>query len=179
VRRAEVDPLARGASFGAYRSARFNLVLPLPDAGGWRVDDQGERWLSATHVASASTLLVRTWHEDEVVRRSACEQRARLWRKLPERAGSRLLEARALAMPAEHDTIVEVRLRAGTKTVPAEGFVLAFGGWARRCFAFVFVTRGTNERTVAERLATVVDGSLARMRFEDELSPGREERFSP
>jgi hypothetical protein len=173
------DPLAAGARFGSYRSARFNLVLPLPDAREWRIDDRGERWLSATHAASSSTLLLRTWREDEVVRRASCEERARLWRKLPERSGSRLLEARPLAMPSEHDTIAEVRLRPSTKTEPAEGFVLAFGGWARRCFAFVFVTRAPSESAVAERLATMMDGSLTRIQFESELSPEREDRFSP
>jgi len=178
-RPADADRLAAGTDFGAYRSARFNLVLPLPDVTGWRIDDRKEHWLAATHAATASTLLLRTWHADEVVRRSACEEQARLWRKLPERAGSRLLEARPLPLPAEHDTIVEVRLRPGTKAVPAEGFVLAFGGWARRCFAFVFVTRASNEDAVAERLATIVDGSLARIRFESELEPGREERLIP
>lgn len=179
ARPAAIDPIAAGARFGAYRSARFNLVLPLPDAEAWRIDDRGERWLAATHAASSSALLVRTWREDEVVRRASCEERARLWRKLPERAGSRLLEARALALPPEHDTIAEVRLRPSTKTEPAEGFVLAFGGWAKRCFAFVFVTRAPSERAVAERLATMVDGSLTRIRFESELLPEREERGIP
>ncbi|UQA60736.1 hypothetical protein [Polyangium aurulentum] len=179
ARPAAVDPIAAGTGFEAYRSARFNLVLPLPDAEGWRIDDRGDRWLAATHAASSSALLMRTWREDEVVRRASCEERARLWRKLPEREGSRLLEARALPMPAEHDTIAEVRLRPSTKTEPAQGFVLAFGGWAKRCFAFVFVTRAPSERAAAERLATMVDGSLTRIRFESELSPEREERVVP
>ncbi len=165
------DPIAAATSFTTFTSARFNLAVPIPDGASFRVDDRTERWLVATHEATSSLLLVRTWREDAVVNRARCEERARTWRDLPVRASSRLLEARRVPVPADHDTVAEVRLGLGRS--PAEGFVLAFGGWAKRCFAYVFVTRDADPRVVTARLATLMDGSLARIRIESELAPVR------
>lgn len=165
------DPIASASasSFEAFRSARFNLSIPLPDASRFRLDDQSERWLVATHAPTDTVLRLRTWREDDVGARARCEARARSWRAIPEREGSRLLEARKLDVPRDHDTLAEARIRPKSKTNPAEGFVLAFGGWAHRCFAYVLITHASDEKLIASRLATMVSGSLARIREESEL----------
>ena len=156
-----------GSSFQTISSTRFDLSFPMPDAGGFQIDDRTERWLVATHPATSSTLHVRTWREYELMNRQTCEDRARLFRQLPERNGAMVIEQRRIDVPPDHDTIVEVRVHVGTKAT--EGSVLAFGAWARRCFAFVFTTRDDHERTVVARLSTIRHGTLARMRFESEL----------
>lgn len=165
------DPIAGAASksFEVKRSVRFDLAIPLPDGAHFEVDDRAERWFVATHPKTSSTLLVRTWREDDIGGRTRCEARARSWRALPEREGTRLIEARRIAVPPEHDTVAEVRIRPRTKTNPTEGIVLAFGGWAKKCFAYVFTTQDGDDRIVAARLATIVDGSLARLREESHL----------
>ncbi|HVK70784.1 MAG TPA: hypothetical protein VM694_40290, partial [Polyangium sp.] len=171
------DALAAASSFTTFTSARFDLSLPLPDGAAFRVDDRTERWLVARHDTTSSLLLVRTWREDEVGNRARCEARARTWRDLPSREGGRLVSASRLAAPPDHDTLVEVLLGPrATNGGPTDGFVLAFGGWAKRCFAYVFATRGANERVVMERLAVMVDGSLRRMHFQSELVPTRPPR---
>ncbi|MDI1442959.1 hypothetical protein [Polyangium sp. 6x1] len=171
------DAIAAATSFKTFASARFDLSLPLPDGAAFRVDDQTERWLVARHDATSSVLLVRTWREDDVGGRARCEARARTWRDLPAREGSRLVSASRLAVPPDHDTLAEVLLGPrATNGEGTDGFVLAFGGWAKRCFAYVFSTRGASERVVMERLAVMVDGSLRRMRFQSELSPARPSR---
>jgi len=171
---APVDPIASGASFTTIASARFDLSLPLPGGASFRVDDRSERWFVATHSSTNSTLLVRTWREDAVVNRERCEARARTWRALPEREGSRLIESRRVAVPEDHDTVAEVRL--GPRAPVVTGFVLAFGGWAKRCFAYVFVTKDEDPRVVTDRLATMMDGSLARTKVRSELVAPREPR---
>lgn len=174
------DAIAAGTSFTTITSARFDLAFPLPDGASFRVDDRTERWLVARHDATNSVLLVRTWREDEVQNRERCEARARTWRDLPSRAGRRLVSTSRLAVPPDHDTLAEVFLGPQQPTPqPTEGFVLAFGGWARRCFAYVFTTRGENERVVMERLAVMLDGSLGRLRVESELAPVRPSREGP
>lgn len=164
---------ASATSFEQKHSGRFNLAIPLPDAANFKIDDTTERWFVATHASTNTTLLVRTWREDEIGGRARCEDRARSWRALPEREGSRLVEAHHIEIPPEHDTTAEVRIRPRTKTNPAEGFILAFGGWAHRCFAYVFITRDADEKTLADRLATMTTGSLARIQVESELAPSR------
>jgi len=147
--------------------------VPLPDGASFEVDDERERWLVATHGKTASKLLVRVWREDDIGGRERCEARATVWKDLPAREGTKLVEARRLAVPPDHDTIAEVRVRPRDPSHPIEGYVLAFGGWAKKCFAYVFTTSASDERVVASRLATITDGSLARLRVESELAPGR------
>lgn len=164
---------AGGSSFQTYTSTRFNFSLPLPDGASFRIEDKTDRWFVGTHTPTASTLLVRAWREYEIMNRTSCEERARLHRTLPERDRRVLLEERRVDVPPEHDTIVDVRVRELDQTPRFEGTVLAFGGWARRCFAFVFVTRDDDETTVAARLSTIVHGTLERMKFDSDLVPKR------
>src|SRR5262245_39714676 len=62
---------------GQYRSRRFDLLLPLPDRAGWRIDDRKDPWLVAEHAASSTSLMVRVFRYEGRADRSACEQRAR------------------------------------------------------------------------------------------------------
>src|SRR5207247_3467373 len=89
---------------GEYRSERFDLRFPLPDARGWRVEDGRDPWLAATHAASSTSLLVRTWRDDGRASRASCEARARLWRDLPHREGSSIFEQRRVDVPPGFDT---------------------------------------------------------------------------
>ena len=173
-----------GGELGAYTSRRFDLKLPLPDGRGWRVKDGPAPWLVATHAASSTALLVRTWRDDGRANRGSCEARARLWRDLPRREDAASIERRALDVPAGFDTVVEIGVSdpprrasgqpAGAGNAPIAGFAVAFGGWARRCFAFVATTQATGPgaaRLVAARLAAVVEVSLAGLTLESELAP--------
>lgn len=167
------DTLAIGSSFKTYTSTRFHFTLPLPDRVSFRIEDTTDRWFVATHEPTASTMLVRSWREYEIMNRTSCEERARLYRTLPAREGGVRIDERRVDVPPEHDTMLDVRVRERNQTPRFEGTVLAFGGWAHRCFAFVFVTGDDHEETVAARLSNIVHGSLERMKFHDDLVPQR------
>lgn len=178
VRMASSD-LATGA-WGEYRSARFDLRLPLPDGPSWRVEDERSPWLEAVHEPANTKLLVRTWTEAGTANRAACEARARLWKDLPARERAEIVDTRRINVPPGFDTVVEVGVvpeknmsrRPGDRAI--EGFATAFGGWARRCFAYVLTTRATGkdaERLVAVRLATMVELSLSNVTVEREIDP--------
>lgn len=159
---------------GVYRSERFDLRLPLPDARGFRVEDGEGPWLVATHAASSTSLLVRTWREDGRASRAACEARARLWRDLPRPDRDLTAVERRIDVPEGFDTVVEIGVADAPPGAPIEGFAVAFGGYGRRCFAFVAETRAAGpsaERVVAERLAAVVEISLGGLRLEREVAP--------
>jgi hypothetical protein len=168
-----IDAIASGSSFQTYASTRFDFSLQLPDGAAFRIDDRTDRWFVATHAPTSSTLLVRMWREYELMSRSTCEERARLYRTLPERSGNAIVEQKRIDVPPGHDTIVDVHVRERASTPRIEGTVLAFGGWARGCFAFVFATQDDDERTVAARLSTIVHGTLSRMTFKSDLVPKR------
>ncbi|WP_437924892.1 hypothetical protein WMF37_38590 [Sorangium sp. So ce291] len=159
---------------GEYRSERFDLRLPLPDARGFRVEDGEGPWLVATHAASSTSLLVRTWREDGRASRAACEARARLWRDLPRPDRSLTAVERRIDVPEGFDTIVEIGVADAQPGAPIEGFAVAFGGSGWRCFAFIAETRAAGrsaEQVVAERLAAVVEISLGGVRLEREVAP--------
>ncbi|WP_437285765.1 hypothetical protein [Sorangium sp. So ce406] len=159
---------------GEYRSERFDLRLPLPDARGFRVEDGEGPWLVATHAASSTSLLVRAWREDGRASRAACEARARLWRDLPRPDRSLTAVERRIDVPEGFDTVVEIGVADAPPGAPLEGFAVAFGGYGRRCFAFIAETRAAGpsaERLVAERLAAVVEISLGGLRLEREVAP--------
>lgn len=175
-RPAPAPPPAADLGAGApaeYHSKRFDLHFPLPDAAGWRVEDSKDPWLVATHAASSTSLLVRSWRDEGRASRASCEDRARLWRDLPRREAASAIERRRIDVPAGFDTVVEIGV-AEARPAAIEGFAIAFGGWARRCFAYVVTTRAAGpgaERIVAARLAAMVEVSLAGLALESELTP--------
>jgi hypothetical protein len=180
-------PAAPDLTSGARRdfaSKRFDLRLPLPDGLGWSIDDRRTPWLTATHAASSSTLMVRVWREDDLVNRARCEERARSWANLPQVDGAQIIEQRAVPLPAGFDTrfvagiSAPAAAAAGERTSPQnqpiQGFVVAFGGWARRCFVYVFRTEAAGDaavRRIGERLATMVEGSLLAIELTSDLAP--------
>jgi hypothetical protein len=172
---AHAPPPSFAGPWGTYRSERFSLSIPLPDGHAWRIDDHAGPWLSATHTLSTSALLVRSWAEDGRASRPRCEERARLWRKLPERSDAEVMQERSLNAPDGFDTKVEVGLQPGKKPGdPISAFAVAFGSHVHRCFAWAFTTTAAGpgaDAAIAERLAAMIDGSLAKVVLENELVP--------
>src|SRR5262249_54179224 len=169
-----VPPPLGESTWGTFRSERFELTLPLPDGRAWRIDDHTGPWLSATHRASESALVVRSWTEDGRVTRERCEERARLWRAFPDPARAGEVKTRPIDAPAGFDTLVSVGVLTGKPEDPVSGFALAFGGHGHRCFAWAYTTaaRGPGAALLlGERLATMVERSLGRVEIENEVAP--------
>lgn len=157
---------------GTFTSKRFGVRLSLPNGASWKIDDTTSRWLSATQTAEESTLVVRLWRDDNRMTRETCEARARLSRALPSRDGAEVVEQRALDLPRGFDTRADVALLPDRKGRGLYGFVLAFGGYSHKCFAYVYVTHAAGpgaDRIVGDRLARMVEGSLSRLTFETDF----------
>jgi hypothetical protein len=167
-------PPPSAETWGAFRSERFELTLPLPDGHAWRIDDHDGPWLSATHAPTESTLLVRSWTEDGRATRQRCEERARLWRTLPDPARAVEVQARSIDAPAGFDTFVAVGVLAGKPDEPTSGFAVAFGGRGHRCFAWAYTTaaRGPGAGALlGDRLGAMVERSLGGVVVESKLTP--------
>lgn len=171
-----------GGKSGYFPSKRFGLQLPLEDGTSWKIDDRRTHWLVAQHPSTSSTLLVRLWRDENRMNREKCEARARSWRNLPSVEGADLLEDRSLDLPAGFDTRVQVALVTDEAHDSLFGFALAFGGFAHKCFAYVYVTkadgRGADVK-VADRLAKIVAGSLSKIRFDSDLAPDIDRTLEP
>lgn len=170
------QPAFTASAWGTFHSERFGLRLPLPEGHAWRIDDHDGPWLSATHAAEGSALLVRSWTEDGRATRSRCEERARLWLTLPDRARAEVMQDRSIDAPVGFDTqllVATVPGKAGSGA-PIAAFALAFGAHGHRCFAWAYTTSATGagaERVVGERLAAMVERSLRKVVLENELVP--------
>lgn len=162
------------ARIGRVHAARFQLDIPLPDPDGWKVVAGPSRFLVLEHARSSSRLVARTWRETENMNRHKCEQQARLLREFPAREQATVLAEEPMEVPPDFDTVAEVGLVQPEPHAPLTGYVMAFGGWTRRCFAFVYTTTAMGpgaEHTVGDRLAVMQDRSLAGTELRSETAP--------
>lgn len=151
---------------GIFPSKRFGVELPLPNDEPWSIDDTTTPWLTASQ-SDHSSVLLRMWPSENRMNRDKCEAQARDKRALPQRDGSELLDVFEAASPPGFDTIAEVRV-APQADGRLFGFVLAFGGSGRRCFAYVFATSDRSpakDRVIADRLAVTMERSFRKLRF--------------
>jgi hypothetical protein len=158
-------PASRAAAIGfpddlaplpRYHSKRFAVSVPLPDGHRWRIDDHSHPELVATHESTRSRLVVAVFHADELVGRTQCEALSRA-RKLVPTGDLRTLEDEATVTQETFDTRVWVAIEPGIGPDRSlAGYVLAFGGFLRKCFTFVFSTQVDNasdEPVLSSRLA--------------------------
>lgn len=156
---------------GIFVSKRFGLRLPLPNGKAWKIDDRSSKWLEAKEPNESASLLVRLWRDENRMTREKCEATARSLRQLPLREGAELVDSRRIDLPSGFDTQLDVGLVDDRKG-GFFGFVLAFGGLGRRCFAYVYATHTSGagaDRAVGDRLAKMVEGSLQSLIFESDL----------
>jgi hypothetical protein len=139
-----------------YHSRRLAMSLPLPDGRAWRIDDHSRPELVATHAPTRSEVTVALFRTDDLVGRAQCEAMARA-RKLVPSGELRTLEDDVTLTQQTFDTRIWVALEPGRgpdRTLV--GYVMAFGGFLRKCFAFVFSTEvegASDEPVLSSRLA--------------------------
>jgi hypothetical protein len=169
-----VNPSAAAFSTDArplpvYRSRRLELSLPLPDGQAWRIDDHSQPELVATHAPTRSRVAVAVFNAGELVGRARCEELARAKKLVPEAASessssssgssARTVEDQVAITQGTFDTRIEVVVEPGNGPEGAlGGRVMAFGGFLRKCFAFVYSTAvdgAADEPVLSGRLAFV------------------------
>jgi hypothetical protein len=144
------------APLSRYRSKRLAVSIPLPDGHAWRIDDHSQPEVVATHGPTRSKLVVAVFHADALVGRTQCEALSRARKLLP--AGDlRTLEDEPAITQQVFDTRVWVAVEpSGEPNGSIVGYVMAFGGFLRKCFAFVFSTQVASvedEPVLSARLA--------------------------
>ncbi len=153
-----------------YRSRRMEFSLPLPDGEAWRIDDHSRPELVATHAPTRSRLVVAVFGAGELVGRAQCEELARSKGLVQEDELRRLrpVEDQVAITQGMFDTRVEVALEPGSGPDRSlGGRVMAFGGFLRKCYVFVYSTEvdsASDEAVLSSRLAFVrarVFGGLA------------------
>ncbi|HEY4102693.1 MAG TPA: hypothetical protein VGM44_02345, partial [Polyangiaceae bacterium] len=137
------------------RSRRLDLPIEfvLPEKSTWQITP-GQTWLEAVQSSSASSFAIRTWRAGRLVKRSECEQQARLARPaIPRVDPDSIVEQRPFNAPVGFDSELVVGVEPTARGV--EGYALVFGANVGFCYAAVFTTvasGGGAEQTVAARL---------------------------
>ncbi len=148
--------------------------MPLPEDLAWKVDDRSDAWLVAEHAPTSTKIAARVFPMDALMNRARCEAHARETRDLPVREGAVVIEKRRVDLPSGFDTVVEVGLSPTGPNDPIEGYVLAIGGWAKRCFAYALTTKAKGkgaEEAVGDRLALFLERSFLHLKFSIDVSP--------
>jgi hypothetical protein len=139
-----------------YRSARFELSLPLPDGRGWKIDDHKTPMLVATHAATDGVVTLDLGMRPELMNRQRCEADARA-RRLVNDADLQTVADEVIVGPAQYDSRVAVMVAPGANPHQAlAGHVYLFGSYLRKCLFVHYETRqrpGENEETLSARLA--------------------------
>jgi hypothetical protein len=156
------------ARWTRHDSLAHGFSMPLPSDPAWKIEDAKDSWLVATHAPTSTVVVARMLGTDGLANRARCETRARDLRALPPREGTSVIDKHRVDMPSGFDTIVEVGLLPTDPGKPITGYVLAFGGWSKKCFIYALTTtaqgRGAEE-AVADRLALFMERSFLKMRF--------------
>jgi hypothetical protein len=136
------------------------LELRLPDASGWRHDPRQRATWVATHAATGSILVARSWRADTIARPEDCEREMRLWRPdLPVLPSEERLESRQLSLAGGY--VASFTSAARSTSAPGRqvlGHAQLFGSDGRSCMCLAFSTSAQGAgaaRTIGERLALV------------------------
>jgi hypothetical protein len=144
------------AALPRYHSKRLAVSVPLPDGHAWNIDDHTQPELVATHPPTHSKVIIAVFRATELVGRVQCEALTRA-RNLVPTGDLRTLEDGSATIYQTFDTRVWVAVRPGGGPEQSlVGYVLAFGGFLRKCFAFIFSTQvdsASDEPVLSSRLA--------------------------
>jgi hypothetical protein len=139
-----------------YHSARLALSIPLPRGREWKIDDHSRPELVLRHDPTHSTIVAAILRADELVGRTQCEGLAREARLLPHEELQPLEDEIAITQ-GNYDTRIRVGVAPGARPdSPIVGYVVAIGGFLRKCFVFSFATevdRAAEAPVLSSRLA--------------------------
>jgi hypothetical protein len=154
------------SDFGLVEATGQGILMPLPDADGWRRDPRETRTWVARHTATQSRLLVRTFRADGVARAEDCERQMRLWRPdLPVLPPDARAETRRVRL--DGDFAGELLTAAEGPAHVVTGHAQLFASDGRQCLCLVFSTAAEGESAasvVGARLASVARVSFERAR---------------
>ncbi len=147
---------------------RTPVVLPLPKAGTWQIDDQSTPWWVATNSTLELKLEARLWPERRRVTPEECLSDLQRWRRgnldLSQRANP--VQSQTRAVPEGFDS----RLTLSTSNLGGREavFIVLVGADVSRCFAFlaeVEPAQPVSQDEIMTRAALITEAIIPKIRL--------------
>ena len=156
--------------WGAYRSVRFRMTIPLPNPRAWKIDDTTRAELVGTDPSTRSTLTVLSEIEPMLVNHQLCEARARTLGLVADGA-LQTVEDIVTTGPEAYDTRIRVGVEKGVGPEKRlVGHVFAFGAYVTKCFVLHLATEvrsDEDEQALSQRLALARIRTLGGIKVEE------------
>lgn len=148
---------------------RTPIVVPLPKAGSWQIDDQRSPWWVASNTQLELKLEAKLWTERRRVTPDECLSDLRRWRgDLGQNQGANPIESRVENVPKGFDSRLTVSMGRDDQK-PIEGAViLLVGADISRCFAFMASLEPAepiSQNELLARVALVTEAILPKIRL--------------
>ena len=148
---------------------RTPVVVPLPKAGSWQIDDQHTPWWVASNAPLALKLRARLWPERRQVAPEECLSDLNRWRGTSgqiQRANP--VESQTRAVPDGFDARLTVTTGKFDKREIEGAVIVLVGADISRCFALVAEiepTEAISQNELLARAALVTEGIVPKIRL--------------
>ncbi len=155
--------------FEEVSGTRTPVLVPLPKAGHWQVDDQRTTWWVASNPALGMRVEAKLWPERRLVTWQQCLADLGRWRHLPAQpVNSGPLQSKDLSVPAGFSSHLWVHVTQRDPGTSRTGTVVLVGADVARCFALwttVDIPGASDEDELLARVALVTEGVVPRVRL--------------
>ena len=148
---------------------RTPVVVPLPKAGHWQIDDQRTPWWVASNSALALKLQARLWPERRQVAPEECLADLNRWRgAMGQIQRANAVESQTRAVPEGFDSRLTLTTGKFDKREIEGAVIILVGADIARCFAFVAdiePSQPISQNELLARAALVTEGIVPKIRL--------------
>jgi hypothetical protein len=148
---------------------RTPVLVSLPKAGHWQVEDQKTTWWVAANAELGMSLEAKLWPERRLVTWQDCLEDLGRWRNVSGQSMvSNALQSRDMKGPSGFSSHLLVTVNKGSQAHDRTGTAVLVGADIARCFAFwvsIETRNQSNEDELLARMALVTEGILPKIRL--------------
>ena len=150
---------------------RTPVVVPLPKAGSWQIDDQHTPWWVASNTTLELKLEAKLWPERRRVTPEECLTDLHRWRgNWGQIQGANPVESQVKTLPDGFDSRLTMTTGKFDKQPNAGAIILLVGADISRCFAFVATlepAQPISQNELLARVALVTEAIIPKIRLRE------------
>jgi len=155
--------------FDEVSGERTPVLVSLPKAGHWQLEDQKTTWWVATNAELGMSIEAKLWPERRLVTWQDCLEDLGRWRNVSwQSMVSNALQSRDIRGPSGFSSHLLVTVSKVSQAHDRTGTAVLVGADIARCFAFwasIETQVNSNEDELLARMALVTEGILPKIRL--------------